>query len=121
MELKRIEKEFTVCKLKSIENINWKEEYFFLGNSDEELSLVCTKEAVPLDCLSCEEGWRAFRIQGILDFSMIGVISRISTLLAENQIGIFVISTFNTDYVLVKENLFERGLSILRDAGYVIT
>ena len=57
-------------------------------------------------------------MQGILDFSMIGILSRLSGVLAENKIGIFVVSTFNTDYILVKEENFERALSVLSSAGY---
>ncbi len=59
-------------------------------------------------------------MQGILDFSMIGILSRLSGVLAENKIGIFVVSTFNTDYILVKEENFERALSVLSSAGYDI-
>ncbi len=59
-------------------------------------------------------------MQGILDFSMIGILSRLSGVLAENKIGISVVSTFNTDYILVKEENFERALSVLSSAGYDI-
>ena len=59
-------------------------------------------------------------MQGILDFSMMGILSRLSGVLAENKIGIFVVSTFNIDYILVKEENFERALSVLSLAGYDI-
>ena len=59
-----------------------------------------------------------FCIQGILDFSLIGILSKISGILAENEIGIFVVSTYNTDYILVKEHNFEKALSVLASEGF---
>ena len=65
-------------------------------------------------------GWRAFRIEGILDFSLIGILAKISTCLAENGIGIFAISTFNTDYILTKAENFEKAVKTLEAEGYKI-
>ena len=67
-----------------------------------------------------DDGWKGFRIQGKLDFSMIGILSRLTGILAENKIGIFAVSTFNTDYILVKEENFDRALKALASAGYDI-
>ena len=74
----------------------------------------------PPNIINREDGWRGFRIEGILDFSLIGILSKISTILAENKIGIFVVSTYNTDYVFVKDNSYEKAMNILSDAGYTI-
>ena len=93
---------------------------YFIGKTDEEISLVCVTEEVPTNTIEREDGWRGFRIQGVLDFSLIGILSKISGILAENRIGIFAISTFNTDYILVKEEDFERALDVLHKDGYVI-
>ena len=68
-----------------------------------------------------EDGWRGFRIEGVLDFSLVGILSKLSTILAENQIGIFAVSTFNTDYILVKEENFDRAMDVLAAAGYEVT
>ena len=62
----------------------------------------------------------AFRIQGVLDFSLVGILSGISGILAAQGIGIFAVSTFNTDYILVKEENFDRALDILAAEGYRI-
>ncbi|WP_462414481.1 ACT domain-containing protein, partial [Eisenbergiella tayi] len=70
--------------------------------------------------LSRDDGWKAFRIQGVLDFSLIGILSRITTLLADNKIGVFAISTYNTDYILTKKENFEDALRVLSDNGYII-
>ena len=75
---------------------------------------------VPGQTLQREDGWKAFRTQGELDFALIGILSKISGILAENQIGIFVVSTYNTDYILVKEENFVRALDVLEAAGYEI-
>lgn len=120
MEIKRISSLFSVCKITDLSKVNFEDEYWFLSKTDEELSLVCQTKYVPENYIVCENGWRAFRIQGILDFSLIGILSKISTLLAEHKIGIFAVSTFNTDYILVKENQFELALGTLKKAGYNI-
>ena len=73
---------------------------------------------MPANAVSREDGWRAFRICGELDFSLIGVLARISGILADQRIGIFAISTFNTDYILMKEENFEKAMSALKNAGY---
>ena len=67
-----------------------------------------------------DDGWKAFRIQGVLDFSLIGILSRISAILAENKIGIFAVSTYNTDYILVKKENYQRALKALETQGYMI-
>jgi len=67
-----------------------------------------------------EDGWKGFRIEGILDFSLIGILSKISAILADNKIGIFAVSTYNTDYILVKEGDLERAAQALSKAGYVV-
>ena len=65
--------------------------------------------------------WKYGKIkQGILDFSMIGILFQLADILAENKIGIFAVSTFNTDYILVKEENFDRALKALASAGYDI-
>ena len=120
MELKVLDKEFSVCKVSDFSEIDTGQPYIFTGSTDEERSLVCPTELVPGNTIERNDGWRAFRIEGTLDFSLIGILSKISTCLAENGIGIFAISTFNTDYVLTKENDFSKAIEVLELAGYTI-
>lgn len=120
MEIKKIDGIFSVCKVENFSSVNLDAEYCFLGKTEEENSLVCLTENVPEHVLVREDGWRAFRIQGVLDFSLIGILSRISALLAENRIGIFVISTYNTDYILTKEKDYQKALGVLAREGYQI-
>lgn len=91
-----------------------------MGKTDQELSLVCRTQAVPELTVSREDGWKAFRVEGVLDFSLIGILAGISALLAEAKIGIFVVSTYNTDYVLTRQPDFERALETLRAGGYTV-
>lgn len=119
MEIQILTQNFSVCKIHSVSNLVL-EQWMFLGYTDEEISLVCPEDKVPEDVIEVETGWRAIRFTGILDFSLIGILAPVSRILAENKIGIFVISTFNTDYVLVKKENLERAISLLSDSGYEI-
>lgn len=120
MELKIIEDSLTVCKLASTDDIDLSKDFYFIGKTDEEISLVCRTEDTPEHTTEREDGWRGFRIQGVLDFSLIGILAKISGILAENEIGIFAVSTYNTDYILVKEENYEKALKVLEIAGYNI-
>ena len=120
MEIKRMDYNFSVCKVADYSLVKLDSEYSFIGKTDEEKSLVCITEDVPSNVTEREDGWMAFRIQGVLDFSMIGILSEISGILAENKIGIFVISTYNTDCVLTKKENYQRALDVLNRAGYKI-
>ncbi|MBR2751147.1 MAG: ACT domain-containing protein [Clostridiales bacterium] len=120
MELKKLEHNLTVCKVEDVSAVDLSSEFYFIGKTDEELSLVCKTEEAPENTIERDDGWRGFRIQGVLDFSLIGILSKISGILAENKIGIFAVSTYNTDYILVKEENFGRALEVLAKEGYVI-
>ncbi|ABX41885.1 ACT domain-containing protein [Lachnoclostridium phytofermentans] len=120
MELKVINQEFTVCKIDNINKINFLDEYCFLGKTEEEISLVCSTKFAPPETIERNDGWRAFRIEGILDFSLIGILSKLTTILAENHIGVFAVSTYNTDYILTKDVDFEKALNVLEKQGYYI-
>lgn len=93
---------------------------FFTAKTDEENFLVCLTKDVPPNATERDDGWRTFRIQGTLDFSLIGILSEISGILADNKIGIFAVSTYHTDYILTKTENFERPIQVLHDAGYEI-
>lgn len=118
MKIKKIDIDFSVCKVNDYSQTDLDQEYCFIGKTEEENSLVCSTENVPANVILCDDGWKAFRIEGTLDFSLIGILSRLSTLLAENKIGIFAISTYNTDYILVKKENYQKSTDVLTDAGY---
>lgn len=120
MELKKLEYELTVCKLSNIEDIDFSRDFFFVGRTDEEISLVCKTVDTPENTVERDDGWRGFRIQGVLDFSLIGILSKMSTILADNKIGIYAVSTYNTDYILVKKENFDHAMEVLSNEGYTI-
>ena len=120
MELKRIEHKLSVCKAADTDSLDLTADFYFIGKTDEELSLVCKTEDVPPKTVERDDGWRGFRIGGVLDFSLIGILSKLTGILAENKIGIFAVSTYNTDYILVKEENYERALTVLESEGYTV-
>ncbi len=120
MELLQLPYDLTVCKVADIADIDLSREFYFIGRTDEEISLVCRTEDTPVNTTEREDGWRSFRICGVLDFSLIGILSRISGILADNGIGIFAVSTYNTDYILVKDENYDKAVRVLSEAGYKV-
>ena len=112
--------DLTVCKPADAADIDLRAGFCFAARTDEELSLVCRTEDAPARTTERDDGWKAFRIEGVLDFSLIGILAKISGILAEQRIGIFAVSTYNTDYILVKKENFGRALAALASGGYEI-
>ena len=116
--LRRLEGEFSVCKVPDYAGIDLNAPWFFTGATDGERSLVCRTERVPANTLAREDGWKGFGICGALDFSLIGILSGIAAALAREKIGIFAVSTFDTDYIFVKRADYDRAAAALKGAGY---
>lgn len=120
MQIKKIDGEFSIAKVADFSKVDFNNPFTFTAATDEELSLVCPSVCVPENTLTVDSGWRTFRIEGVLDFSLIGILSEISGILAESKIGLFALSTFNTDYILVKSENYTKALSALSENGYKI-
>ena len=120
MEIKKIDHNFSVCQVGDYSLVNLNSEYSFIGKTDEEKSLVCITDEVPANVIQRDDGWKAFRIQGVLDFSLIGILAKIAAALADNGISIFAVSTYNTDYVLMKKENYQKALDVLEALGYMI-
>ena len=120
MELKRLPYDLTVCKLADGAAVDFSADFYFLSKTDEERSLVCKTEDTPKETTARDDGWKAFRIEGVLDFSLIGILSKLSGILAKHGIGIFAVSTYNTDYILVKAENFDAALAALAAEGYAV-
>ena len=120
MEIKNIDHNFSVCQVEDYSLVNLNSEYSFIGKTDEEKSLVCITDEVPANVIQRDDGWKAFRIQGVLDFSLIGILAKIAAALADNGISIFAVSTYNTDYVLMKRENYQKALDVLKALGYMI-
>jgi len=84
-----------------------------------ELTVVCSERFVPPEVVA-ERGWRAFMVQGPLDFSLIGVLAGIAAPLAEASVSIFAISTYETDYILVRDEALGKAMQALTQAGFLV-
>jgi len=120
LRLKVIDGDFSVCKTDALEDLSKFGGLCFVAATDEERSIVCKTQLAPQNCIARVDGWCCFRVEGQLDFSLVGILAKISAILAENKIGIFAVSTYNTDYIFTKRQQFDQALSLLALAGYQI-
>lgn len=96
-----------------------KAESFWLGKTEDELSIVCDSN-VELESREINNGWAGFKVLDPLDLGAVGILSGLSSALADAGFSIFVISTFDTDYILVKSVELEKATSVLQRAGYEV-
>ena len=120
MNIEVLPQKFTVCQVTLLSADMLETEFCFVGKTDRELSLVCPTEHVPGETSAREDGWRGVRIAGTLEFSLVGILSKISTILASERIGIFAVSTYDTDYIFLKETQLLQGVEALRRHGYCV-
>lgn len=97
----------------------WSSRFYSVSRTDEELSLVCESQLIPPEKYKAERGWRCLKVQGPLDFALTGVLSSLAAPLAAAKISLFAISTFDTDYLLVKEESVNRAMQVLTESGFV--
>lgn len=122
LSLEIMPERMTVCRLDASAPLpGWLDgsAFYSITRTQEELSLVC-HEALTPPGIKCESGWRCFRVQGALDFSEIGIMFSLTQPLAINDVSVFVISTFDTDYFLVKEKDLATAIDALTVAGHNI-
>lgn len=120
LTLEVLHDEFAICRLAvdfPVPNWAWAGELTSITSTDDELSLVCAADSVPTE-ITHTAGWRALKVRGPLEFSLIGIIAGLATVLADAGISIFTISTYDTDYILVHGDQFESALDRLKAAGY---
>ena len=113
---------FAICRLDSHGAVPaWATEghFFSITRTVEELSVVCLESQVP-EGIHCERGWRSLRVVGTLDFSVIGVLASLVQPLAEAGVSVFAISTFDTDYLLVKQLDLAKACEALQQAGHTL-
>lgn len=87
--------------------------------TDAELSIVCDDSAVPND-VQAERNWRVVRVEGPIPFEVTGVAAGLVAPLAEARISVFLMATYDTDYLLLKDASFPRALEVLRAAGHEV-
>ena len=118
MRLEKLRYDLSVCQVKDLTDVN---DFLFLTKTDKELSVVCETAKVPENTINREDGWTAFRVEGSLEFSLVGILADLSHCLADAGISIFAVSTYDTDYILVKKDNWDRAKSALLNAGHEIT
>lgn len=123
LSLQEMDGTFAVCRLTHDSAIPaWatSHDFFSISRTREELSIVCAESQVPSD-IRCERDWRCLRIVGSMAFTEIGVLASLVAPLAAAGISVFVISTFDTDYLLVKVKDWQPSLAELKFVGHEIT
>ena len=123
MKLKILDLTFSVVKIPPTETIpSWatKCDIFSITRTNEELSIVCPSEYLPIneEFKDVEDDWKCIKVEGVLDFGLTGILASLANPLAENKISIFAISTFNTDYLLVKNHSIEKAKLVLVNEGH---
>jgi len=122
LTMKLLKDKFAICRLNNNESVpQWAKEsnFFSITKTPDELSIVCSQDSVPSEIL-CEKDWIALKVEGPLDFSLIGILSSITTILADKKISVFAISTYDTDYILVKDKEVDKALDALSAERYEI-
>ncbi len=112
--------DFSICRLENIKTLLPLKGCFFLASTGEEVSLVCETVHAP-QAERQEDGWRAFRVAGMLDFGLTGVLAGIADVLAAADVAIFALSTYNTDYLLVRAGEMSKASQALVAKGYTIS
>ncbi len=122
MQLEILEDLYAICQPDQsdvdVNSFAWQSEPLFaLVNTPEECTLILRQELLPKNTVS-QNGFRCFRVAQTMEFDVVGVIAGISKILAAAGLPIFVVSTYNTDYVLVKQDLMDQARTELQDNGY---
>lgn len=120
LNLRLLKDTYGVCRLNKDDSIpSWAfdGEFFSITKTNDELSIVCLENNIPSD-IKYEKFWKILKIEGPLDFSLVGILSKISSLMAENNISIFAISTYDTDYILIKKEKIDSAVNILEKDLY---
>jgi hypothetical protein len=118
--LRLIGADLSVCKLSDARQVDLEAGFYTLSVTGKEVSLVCETASAPASALQREKGFRAFEVMRQFDFTQTGIIAGISSALLSAKVGAFVISTFDTDYILVREKKLEDAIDALIGAGYSV-
>ena len=117
LTLQLLELRLAICRLPSDSDVpDWIEgdEFYSVTRTGDELSIVCSEAQVPGD-IEAERNWRALKVKGVLDFALTGILASLVTPLAKAGISIFAISTYDTDYLLLKSERLNEAVSILNE------
>ena len=122
LRLSVLEHRLAVCRLQPRAEIpTWASGASFscVTRTAGELSVICPEERIPAGT-PCERGWRALELEGPLEFGLTGVLASLAVPLAESEVGILAIATYETDYVLVRESQLDLAAQTLRERGHEV-
>ncbi|SDS92653.1 hypothetical protein SAMN05444162_2622 [Paenibacillaceae bacterium GAS479] len=122
MNLALMDSTFAIVKLPSNAEVpSWADqgEFYSITRTSEELSIVCSTSVIPNNTEGeIEQDWKCIKVEGVLDFGLTGILASLANPLAEQEISIFAISTFNTDYLLIKQHSIDKAKAALEKAGH---
>ncbi|MBU3105593.1 ACT domain-containing protein [Clostridium gasigenes] len=122
LTMKLLKEKYGVCRLDKANSIpNWaiEGEFYSITKTEDELSIVCLQESIPTD-IKYEKDWKVLKVEGPLDFALVGILAGISSLMASKGISIFAISTYDTDYILIKEKDIDNAIELLLNDKYAV-
>ncbi|MBU3136070.1 ACT domain-containing protein [Clostridium gasigenes] len=122
LTMKLLKEKYGVCRLDKANSIpNWaiEGEFYSITKTEDELSIVCLQESIPTD-IKYEKDWKVLKVEGPLDFALVGILACISSLMASQGISIFAISTYDTDYILIKEKDIDNAIELLLNDKYAV-
>jgi hypothetical protein len=114
---------YAVCKVDNVASIldfSKNSEFFSITKTADQVSIVCSPDIIHANEFESEKNWKIMKLEGPLDFSLVGILASISTVLAKRDLSIFVISTYDTNYILVKDEDLETAINALSHEGYKI-
>ncbi len=117
-------KKYSICKFNVgsvLPDLIYLSDFYSITKTNDEISVVAEQTDFRSDVIVCSNGWRILKISGPLDFSHIGILAEISDIFRERKIPIFVISTYDTDHIMVKHEDINSGINALRENGHTIS
>ncbi|MDR3050549.1 MAG: ACT domain-containing protein [Oscillospiraceae bacterium] len=120
MILRKLPEPLAVCRLAGVGDAPLDAGFFALVRTADEVSLVCPTDRVPSNATARDDGWRAFGVQGPLDFSLVGILADLTAILRDAGVPVFAVSTYGTDYILVKQGDLARAEAALAAVGHTV-
>ncbi|MGF1983388.1 ACT domain-containing protein [Lactococcus taiwanensis] len=117
MKILLLRDNLSIFQVYSVEDLDLSIKPLHIGLTNDEISVIAPTNTVPSITINRNDGWKMFKVEGVLDFSSVGIVSSISSVLAKAKLSIFSVSTYNTDYILVKNNNLDKAIKALNAAG----
>lgn len=122
LTLNILSERFGICRFNPNTSIpDWAltSRFYSITKTQEEVSIVCPEGVIPQEIM-CEKGWRCLKVQGLIDFSETGILSALAQPLARKNVSIFALSTYDTDYLFVREKDLSKTIETLSQEGFLI-